>query len=233
MSTATEVKEHPILFSGEMVRAILDGRKTQTRRIVKPQPPEGCKPDNGPEWFEPVVIRNGEETEGIPVYGVYDDHGEWGAKCSYGAPGDHLWVRETWYAPACCNQKSPAAIVDGAIDAGYRVTPQHPACGLWYAADGAYRQWGDGEETQGKKRVSIHMPRWASRITLEITGVRVERLNDISEADVRAEGVFPYMIQDSDPPTMTGQFRLLWENINGHGSWDANPWVWVVEFKRI
>lgn len=198
--SAIETKERPILFSGEMVRAILDGRKTQTRRIVKPQPPSHVR-EIRVGMFEPVVIRKGMEEPGTPVFGFADEERGW--KCKYGKPGDRLWVRETWFCitgepgPISCNYKA---------DFG-----EHRFAGFW--------------------KPSIHMPRWASRITLEITGVRVERLNDISEEDAIAEGC-----QCSGVPsslTNRGAYAKLWESINGKGSWSLNPWVWVVEFKRV
>lgn len=176
------MKERPILFSAPMVRALLEGRKTQTRRIVKLPAKDG----SGDNRF------------------VFDDAE--GRKrfidCPYGEPGDRLWVRETW---------RPAQ-VDGMA---------------WYAAT-------CGDETHERWKPSIHMPRWASRITLEITGVRVEQLQDISESDAIAEGVTP-----SDMKAISCLDRnyhayfMLWESINGSGSWDLNPWVWVIEFRRI
>lgn len=215
-------KERPILFSAPMVRAILEGRKTQTRRVVKPQPPSK-------DWLINVA-HTGQDV------GLWNDHGKWrmcGAvgvcreamgrdwpknhewKCPYGSAGDGLWVRETWFCvtgepgPATCNYKA---------DFG-----DHRFAGYW--------------------KPSIHMPRWASRINLEITGVRVERLNEITVEDAIAEG-----IEKSEPTgamfkdyrcgkflaaTPMYSFFSLWESINGPGSWAANPWVWVVEFRRV
>lgn len=188
------MKERPILFSGPMVRAILDGRKTQTRRIVKN--------------INPTLIESGASASQIAN----------ALTCPYGSPGDRLWVRESfsswhhgyhWYE--CTREgRSPAS----ASNVFYRETHHFP-------------------DDDQKWVPSIFMPRWASRIMLEVTDIRAERLHEITEDDVRAEGVFPYMIADASPPTMTGQFRLLWEQINGTGSWDVNPWVWVISFKRI
>jgi len=177
--TNKELKERPILFSAPMVRAILDGRKTQTRRVVKPQP----NADN------------------------------WTGKCRYGQRGDRLWVRETWQSLVIHDGLSPSDIPVGA-------DIQYPA---------TYDGW------VSKRRPSIHMPRWASRITLEITGIRVERLQDISENDAVAEGVeFWTPTVDVDPvPSPRPAYRLLWESINGAGSWGLNPWVFVIEFKRV
>jgi hypothetical protein len=188
------VKERPILFSGAMVRAILDGTKTQTRRIVKVRGLEfigGKGQENDPSaWGYPYPDREGyaDLTDGIP--------------CPYGKPGDCLYVRETWSDR-------------GDMRPFYRAD-QEP-----------YLPYG------GRWKPSIHMPRWASRITLEVESVRVERLNDCSMDDALAEGV-----SDRDPETGAWQnpkeeYADLWESINGPGSWDANPLVWVVTFKRI
>ena len=165
--------ERPILFNGPMVRAILDGRKTMTRRIVKA--------------------------------GTRDD---WNA-CPYGVIGDRLWVRETW---RCF----------GGREYEYQ---QHQPSIIYRADDGP-------THNEGGWRPSIFMPRWASRITLEITGVRVERLQDISEADAEAEGCTGDHRADRDSDAAQ-EFRSLWNQINGkRASWDSNPWVWVVEFRR-
>lgn len=180
------MKERPILFSAPMVRALLDGSKTQTRRVFKAK--------NGGVWPHKndlpgmrQILRN----------------------CPYGQPGDRLWVRETWaYGTHAMASKDPEAE------------------GPWvYAADNmqAHGRLCD------RWSPSIHMFRTASRITLEITGVRVERLHDISEADAVAEGVG---IRCHSPMAVL-EYSMLWESINGPGSWEANPWVWVVEFKRV
>ena len=207
------MKERPILFSSPMVRAILDGRKTQTRRVVKPQPESGH--DGEPYWH--VGGYRAWQFRGIA------DPLRMGTNnplvCPYGQPGDRLWVRET-------------------MDVSYQGS-------AYYAADGA--QIGDRDElgdlceryghpyffNELKGIPSIHMPRWASRITLEVTGVRVERLQDISEKDSKAEGALKQRLDDLEPPTHWRGFKGVWESINGAGSWDANPWVWVVEFRRL
>lgn len=195
------MKERPILFSASMVRALLDGTKTQTRRIVKPQPPADAHqvetwhhPDTRPRYF--TWTSAGEISDAWePV------------ACPYGQPGDRLWVRETW---------APMTI------------------GYAYGADPVWNASPDG-----KWRPPIHMPRAACRLKLEITGVRVERLQDISESDARAEGVtWQEWCQNDDGTNepyeeATDAFKRLWESINGPKSWDANPWVWVVEFKVV
>ena len=195
-------KERPILFSGPMVRAILDGRKTMTRRIVKPQPHAGVR-----------------QSPFVPS-GLEDGHGK-ELRCPCGQPGDRLWVRETWAAPHAYDHLPPRMISQ---EARIHYTATEERGGLLW-------------------RSSIHMPRWVSRITLEITAVRVERLQDISEADALAEGIYKPLgsqFWHTNPsanilPGETPQwaYRNLWETINGPGSWDANPWVWVIEFKRI
>lgn len=200
------MKERPILFSAPMVRAILAGNKTQTRRVVKHQP--SSQGFDGPPVFN-------------SAFGDYGYPGQRGVRCPYGMPGDRLWVREAWRAFSDGGlYEEPGTEVD------YRATPAS-----WAAASNA--PW----------KPSIHMPRWASRITLEITGILVERLQEISEADAIAEGIeringAPHWAwkdysgngQDLSP---VFSYQSLWESINGPGSWEANPWVWVVEFKRI
>lgn len=209
------MSDRPILFSAPMVRALLAGTKTQTRRVVRPQP----SPELLADYAEIRATRGSTRTDAQALSECIP--------CPYGQPGDRLWVRETW------NQ------FDG-------------WAGYLYAAD--YDGWGIGPNDDPdhvpdhavRWRPSIHMPRAASRITLEITGVRVERLQDISEADAIAEGVRPDPggRQDDDAAGFhrigavrgdsfpIARYAVLWESINGPGSWDADPWVWVVEFKR-
>lgn len=196
--------ERPILFSAPMVRALLAGTKTQTRRVVKPIPRWAeqfpiCKPDVMAAGHQ-IWWWNGEH-DGV---GVSQD-------CPYGAPGDVLWVKETYRLTSGDDALKPS---DARREARY-------------AADhGAAIPAGFG-----KLRPSIHMPRWASRISLTITDVRVERLNDISVRDAVAEGMtFPEGMEwGSDP---IDAFTGLWRSINGPGSWEANPWVWAVRFVR-
>lgn len=208
------MKERPILFSGAMVRALLDGSKTQTRRIVKPAPPDD-DPITAGLYHPTETNRHGEESPGNEVFGAYTTDGEWARPCPYGQPGDRLWVRESY------------------ADVGCRLT---------YMAD-----LDDGAHCKVKKWTpSIHMFRADSRIQLEIVSVRVERLNDISEGDCWAEGIaacdgmFDDMAIIDSAKRMGRSFEdaaptyaALWESIKGAGSWDANPWVWVVEFRRV
>jgi len=198
------MKERPILFSALMVRALLDGSKTQTRRVVKPQP----------SFF-------GSMTNPNTPFKTLDAGLHCQITCPYGQPGDQLWVRETW-----CHQWDDFT--------GYQEEK------FFYRASTPDVQHVDGAERSPWKP-SIHMPRAASRITLEITGVRVERLQHISEADARAEGARNLDVASGretlDPYSRQGScvahYKNIWQEINGHDSWEANPWVWVIEFKRV
>ncbi|HCC5915891.1 hypothetical protein [Klebsiella pneumoniae] len=232
------MKERGMIFNGEMVRALLDGRKTQTRRIMKAQPSEDFTPmnmaleaDYKARWYTPgIVDKDGYlQPAGKEVFGVANENE--GYSCPFGAVGDRIWVRETW---------DRYNIDQDSHDMAYRATiPEDwPESGRW--------------------RPSIHMPRWASRITLEITDVRVERLNAISEQDAQSEGVhtevwdqtvvarnyaaidefFQFWSEDMPHYVEMNQlyrssFRSLWESIYGAENWQANPWVWVIEFKRV
>ncbi|HCD9834305.1 TPA: hypothetical protein NER77_004504 [Pseudomonas aeruginosa] len=186
------MRERPILFSGPMVRAIIEGRKKVTRRVVKPQPDFlGSMTDPNTPF----------KTLGAGLHGQI--------VCPYGQPGDRLWVRETF---AVYGDEKMAAI-------HYRADRPHHV----------------GQKGMGYKP-SIHMPRWASRILLEITAVRVERLQDISQEQAMAEGVLSCesaLDPDGNGYSPYELFSALWVSINGHDSWHANPWVWVVEFKRV
>ena len=215
------IKERPVLFSTPMVRAILSGQKTVTRRAVKIQP--HSKADIGSYGLGQPFIRNPDVTKT-------------NLESPYGRPGDRLWVRESWTADAQVNAVAPRDLSQG-----------EP---IQYPADGAVRQTACSMITPGKTRPSIHMPRWCSRILLEITDVRVERLQDISEEQALSEGIVDvafrpddgwpictgYMVGPDDgktalQTTATKAFAGLW-NTTG-GDWDANPWVWVIEFKRV
>ena len=206
------MKERPILFSGMMVRAILEGKKTMTRRICKHQPPNGVERIALDMWDDGVKIHN-----------------------PYGWKGDRLWVRETWSIIS-----HPAPLYGP------------PDNEILYRADFSYDasplQWGD------KWRPSIFMPRSICRILLEIINIRVERLQDITEEEAIAEGIEPIPFADSKKKdnmftvttpegdkynyssnfkTAKEAFKALWQSINGPGSWEQNPWVWVIEFKKL
>jgi len=201
--------ERPILFQGDMVRALLDGSKTQTRRIFKPD--RMTWDTNG--RYTTHAMRDGELT--ITGSGPFKPN-SWLHYCPYGQPGDRLWVREN-FCPIY--PQDPAYNGGQPIEYDYQATYQHGD------------RLGDLLGIVKKWKPSIHMPRAASRITLEITAVRIERLQDISRGDAMAEGCpFPNMANGDDPRKW---YADLWNTINGTGSWDANPWVWVVEFKRL
>lgn len=215
------MNEHPIIMTGESVRAILDDRKTQTRRIVslRQLPCSYEAVDYGAEngeivWElgkQPKHYNSGEFAFFDPPFSV--DTYPWYVKCPYGKVGDRLWVRETWQG---FNKLSGSIISNGIPKVNY-------GRGFWaaYKADNI-------ADPKCKWRPSIHMPKWAARIWLEITDIRVERVQDISEADAESEGIIC-------PEWYSGEFKILWDSINknrGYG-WETNCWVWVVEFKRI
>lgn len=205
------MKERPILFNGPMVRAVLADDKMQTRRTNGLE--YFSRPESDPEGWWCARVVDGQ------AYMVYKQSPhERAVRCPYGQPGDRLWVRETWAFGI------------------HAIAAQHEEDGPFvYAADGT---------TQGRLgdrwRPSIHMPRHACRLVLEITRVRVERLQAINRIDAIAEGVgLNPSAADVAMTTPEGEsmprvmFRELWEQINGAGAWDANPWVWVVEFQRL
>lgn len=227
-------KDYPVIFNEEMVRAILDGRKTQTRRVIKLSHERGM--------LNPVVRgRNGEISSVSCRLAP--------TLCPFGQPGDLLWVRETWallgnedgcyvdWNDNLCkgDEKSAARIYRASCE-------QRPGdYGLWSIPDDAdWKPHTDDHKFEGAWRPSIHMPRWACRILLEITNVRVERLNSISQADAIAEGMPPShpsidaVSRDLGYPDFSrSAFAQLWQSLYGEESWQANPWVWVVEFKRV
>lgn len=213
------MNEKPVIFNGQMVRAILDGRKTQTRRIVKPQPPvSGTLVQKSHNGLEPLYFVGGYL---LP-------------RCPYGEPGDYLWVREThsWVTLAENEFGLP-------LD---RRTKEGRPVRMIYRADAEFEGWAKAFPTRW--RPSIHMPRWACRIILRIEEVRVERLKNICPADVWAEGIDPrpYLFQASKASRVINrdkwaraQFKRLWDSINGRRgfSWKTDPWVWVVKFSKV
>ncbi len=223
------MRERPILFNGAMVRAILEGRKTVTRRVVKPKQAGRITGAAGPGMAAEYL---GIDNDGCGCFSIL--------QCPYGQPGDRLWVRETWSDVNMCGAPALAYRADSDIrdlmaeelfldeDGAFNYVDQrwkkYDFC-CWYA-----------DLHQARWRPSIHMPRWASRIMLEITNVRVERLQAITEVQAKAEGVLSCE-NDIDPDgndySPYELFSALWVSINGHESWHANPWVWVVEFKRV
>ena len=237
----SQVKERPILFSAPMVRAILEGRKTVTRRVMK------CQPDADASitvesYNVAVTNRRGYQEAGPEIFGAWWRDGEAGCKCPFGQPGDRLWVRETWYCDHFEVQQGPYLQPADMHD----LDQSREDGELVYAADGLAPY----EQDQPTWKPSIHMPRWASRILLEITDVRVERLQDITEEQALAEGIVgvPFRPDDGWPictgymvgpddgktglqTTAAKAFAGLWDSVGGN--WNANPWVWVVEFKRV
>ncbi|HCB0048764.1 TPA: hypothetical protein MYK97_003479 [Klebsiella pneumoniae] len=246
--------ERGMIFNAEMVRAILDGRKTQTRRIMKPQP-EPCP--RGGHWWPSNVFKTMLHVEEEMQNGKGGWGGLVGDACPFGDVGDRIWVREAYRFPASLDDVSPTGVGEMAVATGYR----KPWAPTFYEFTGTFSDGWKGFETPpkvsdaGKLRPSIHMPRWASRILLEITDVRVERLNAISPEDAESEGLertnftgfgdepglpsYPEPDVYFDPLKKQWKeyppeaFAGLWESIYGEGSWQANPWVWVIEFKRV
>lgn len=229
--------ERGMIFNADMVRAILDGQKTQTRRIMKPQP-EPCP--RGGHWWPSNVFKTMLHVEDEMQNGKGGWGGLVGDACPFGDVGDRIWVRETFQGP----------LVHEELFEEYSAYPEKFETPEYceYAADGGVRpEYCDLDDNlRHGWRPSIHMPRWASRILLEITNVRVERLNAISEEDAEAEGIDMEALYDSQDcydciadhnmtgrPTVTGAFKYLWESIYGAENWLANPWVWVIEFKRV
>ena len=220
--------DKPIIFSAPMIRALLDGSKTQTRRVVKPQPPAHV--------IDFSTFHN-PKGEGLAHFGfdpVKRELQDWFAVCPYGQPGDRLWVREAFmHTPAEYEPMMSMTVPLVRAETSYRAD---------FAGDSTGLGW----------KPSIHMPRNLSRITLEVVSVRVERLQDISEDDAMAEGIhkYPHQWRDCEYPlpdiayeaapgsamrhsSSVAAYRDLWEQINGLGSWEANPWVWVVEFRKV
>lgn len=204
-------RERPIIFSGDMVRAILDGRKTQTRRPIKPQP--------GPQAY--VTPFEGGWMFGGLIADIPTKYRSRLLACPFVETCDMLWVRETWafVTDYCGNVVLSGRLALYRADCERGLEPSH---------------W----------RPSIHMPRWASRITLEVVSVRVERVQDITEEDAQAEGMEPGCLTCGENCIYTGgcgycrpcyreSFSGQWQSIYGRESWLANPWVWVVEFRRV
>lgn len=207
-------KERGILFSAPMVRAVLAGTKTQTRRAMSLQPSEDTTV-HVERFHQTVIDRRGEEQPGPEIFGAWWHDGESGLRCPYGQPGDRLWVREAWRTVAGADDIPPRNLMNVESFTHYEADAAKPL-------------------HVGKLRPSMFMPRWASRITLEITDVRVDRLQDISDEDLAAEGIQELIDAGVDHDgTPRDTYRTLWDALNGCGSWAANPWVWAVSFRRV
>lgn len=245
------MKERPILFNTDMVKAILEGRKTQTRRVVKPMNGEQSK------WLSNELL-----SKSLSCYlcevnrelGAQFQHPKAGEtigsvkvekmsplgwiKCPYGQVGDRLWVRETW-ASLRLEIDYESGIVDGWEEVEPDVVKRNKEIGYFTIAYKADEHWDDGyncvEDRGFRFRPSIHMPRWASRITLEITDIRVERVQDIDDESAGKEGISNYNYNGKYCDSGKLIFKQMWNSItkNKAHKWDKNPWVWVIEFKRI
>lgn len=236
--------ERPIIFSGPMVRAIIEGRKTQTRRIIKPQP-EQCHHCEGKGWYEGVEPVHHPACDGTCSLGCPFPERvqvqcecigglEYLPNCPFGPPGTRLWVRETWYYD---------------IEPGGPLPRDFDRDSLYYRADGEccdqIPECSCAEVGKPRWRSPVLMPRRASRLTLEVVGVRAERVQDISEEDARAEGVLPWVHGHGainpafDEPGLVAAgsyrtgFQMAWDSIHVPGAWERNEWVWAVEFKVV
>jgi hypothetical protein len=223
------MRERPIIFSAEMVRAILAGRKTQTRRVVGERDRLVLDfltgdADGGPTGATADLGQTADQ-HGLIVWSAeYPDEGGERLPCPFGAPGDRLWVRETWFEECDPETVRPYET----RRARYLATETEEV--MQMDDDGGWA-WNKDGTAKSPWRSPIHMPRWASRITLELTQVRVDRLQGISLDDVVAEGVTPEWSNGST----VASFASLWDSINakrGH-PWDSNPWVWALGFRRI
>ena len=260
------MKEHPIIFSTPMVKAILDDRKTQTRRVIKPQPDLGLDPFdsysriNIGRYHPTMVDKDGQEYPGDEIFGAYTDDGEWGWKCPYGQVGDRLYVKETWRIvgwwegqPYYLEYKDGTRMDEPGDSSEYdeeKYITYAQQCdddcikaGIKAQEDGTFIFF-ESEPVPTRWRPSIFMPRWASRIDLEITGIRVERLQEISphklattnleREGLRYKGRFGIDFSTQlERYVLLNEFIELWDSINGKKyPWDSNPWVWVISFKK-
>jgi hypothetical protein len=236
------MKQRGIAFTAEMVRAILEGRKSQTRRVCHSIPDRVEEL----ETFTLGSLAHGDSRTAVTTYYLDGDHCTWFFPAKHGVPSDRLWLREAWRTVVEFNPLNAAQIASDFGECGYDST----SCPIEYVADHQRRGLFVKDAELGRHRAARFMPRWASRIDLEITAVRVERLHDITEADAMLEGVelrrAPAVPDGTEPfpdcwsaggvydHTPVGAFSGLWDRINGHKTpWAKNPWVWVLTFKRV
>ena len=244
------MKERPMLFSAPMVKAILDGRKTQTRRVMKPKPEffdkgEGINSNWFVEWCHPktgCLIGEWGESEAAPAEVI--------GCCPYGQPGDRLWVRESFQLAKATGSVGDEWVGDELLEWEGPLPKTKPGVNTFPAGMGfeweVYYKADKEPAPVHWWRPSIFMPRWASRVTLKIVNVRVERLQDISKDDAKAEGVSNIWKWDkarnAEHPEhfvrgvlnpYIANYSVLWDEINGKGAWVLNPWVWVIEFKKL
>ncbi|EPB6880845.1 hypothetical protein ACRRLQ_001695 [Klebsiella variicola] len=227
------IREKGLIFNSEMVRAILDGRKTQTRRIMKLQPkPSKSRP--GDFWFSSKKLESMVHVSDLaPGNSPIADYHLFIQEhcCPFGAVGNRIWVREAFRVHSRATDVATLVYKASERNSWTEQTHRVPVAVCNKPA------------TPEKWTPSLHMPRWASRILLEITDVRVERLNAISEEDARAEGIIdggclncgePEPCGCANPePDATDAFAYLWQSIYGQENWNANPWVWVISFERV
>jgi hypothetical protein len=238
------IVERPILFSGPMVRAILEGRKTQTRRIVKPQPPRCIDSLHGNELRKRAPYEIQDADGNNCGWGFQDEENNY--KCRFGTIGERLWVRETCWSDG-------QEVYYSADEAKGQWLPHRKRVkkgrDLSISRDESYQRLLTLHHYAGgfcRKVPAIHMPRWACRIVLEIENIRLERLHEITDDDCVAEGQEP-IGEKLNPPGGSVQlgrlngkyapvrqlFSELWTEINGANSWNENPWVWVIQFRKI
>lgn len=221
------MKSRPILFTATMIRALLDGRKSQTRRIVKDW--NIVRVSDRTEFCDRSPYPLSRKDRGDAAYVELDDGRFVGLPCPYGGPGDLLWVKESWAYRLDCDHLNGTQLYERGVRQA------------WYWADGPGKTCRTGcAGAAGRVRAARFMPRWASRLTLKITEVRVQRLQEISEEGALAEGV-SWEPGDQEAnvrkwgteQTARMRYADLWDHINGPGSWEANPWVWAISFEVI
>lgn len=243
--SVTTTKPRRLLCRAWEVRAYLSGAKTQFRVPIKPQPVFVPYPESIVEPGKDTGFLAWQKRKSPREFYTSNDGGlEQGRQ--FGTVGQRLWLAETWATDINFSYNSPKRIAASCVAAGYGVTDKNPACPLWYQSDNTYRRWGDYDACRGRWRSAATMPQWASRLSLEVKSVRVQRLQDINESDAIAEGVAMLAtlkksgfkvgaffgvegVTDTDWLDPRDAYEQLWESIHGPGSWESNPWVFAVE----